>query len=114
MAVTHSCVAAWHTLSDEAYLPAAAHVHSHIQAMLLASCRNPEGAESGHKAFKAVTEAYECLKDPGKRASYDDLRQGLPQQADWASYSASARPGQSEDDAFDEMFRRFWAKHERE
>lgn len=95
-------------------MAAAAHVHSGIQAMLPASCRNPEGAESGHKAFKAVTEAYECLKDPGRRASYDGLRQGLPQQADWASYSASARPGQSEDDAFDEMFRRFWAKHERE
>ena len=42
--------------------------------------RNPGDAEAEHK-FKEINEAYECLKDPQKRAAYLCELQGAPLRA---------------------------------
>ena len=55
----------------------------------------------------------QVLRDTGKRAAYDAIQGGLRQQAD-AAYS-QYRPGTGPGDtSFDDMFAKWWAKHEKE
>jgi curved DNA-binding protein CbpA len=72
------------------------------------------GGEAGRHHFQRVLEAYEVLRDPGKRAQYDALRRaGFPAAGDSDAGGGpwGQRPGSggSEDDwerAFDEWLRR--------
>ncbi|BDA42407.1 probable chaperone protein DnaJ at N-terminal half [Coccomyxa sp. Obi] len=63
------------------------------------------GNERAQETFRKVTEAYEVLRDAGKRSSYDSLRQGL---GGAGAHSSSAwRPGADNfEDAFDSWFHR--------
>lgn len=115
--------------------------------------RNPDGAKDGHKAFKAVSEAYEVgvvawlaeqkvelqlssafclylqvLRDPGKRATYDAIKDGFPSRRSTPYSGGSAQyshtetsytyykpgGGTPEQDPFDEFFAKWWAKREHE
>lgn len=62
------------------------------------------GSERAQEAFRKVSEAYEVLRDAGRRSSYDSLRRGLGA----AGHTSSAwRPGADNfEDAFDSWFHR--------
>ncbi|MGH9424433.1 MAG: DnaJ domain-containing protein, partial [Thermoanaerobaculia bacterium] len=58
---------------------------------LLAPRFHPDNLETGDESrFRAITEAYQTLGDPEKRAQYDILHEGLRQQR-WRLVSQSAR-----------------------
>ncbi|KAK9909641.1 hypothetical protein WJX75_005462 [Coccomyxa subellipsoidea] len=61
------------------------------------------GNDRAEEAFRKVTEAYEVLRDDGRRASYDSLRRGLGGLGAQGPYSPSSawRPGA---DDFEEAF----------
>ena len=86
------------------------------------------GLRSSSAVVNRLSTIVQVLKDPGKRATYDAIKDGFPSQrsppysggtATYANTDTSYtyyKPGggTADQDPFDEFFAKWWAKRERE
>mgnify|MGYP002390316829 CR=1 FL=1 len=74
-------------------------------------CRNPDSYRDSHKEFQQITEAYQVLRDKGKRAQYDMmLRAGTGSSAqDFEAYERSPF-GTGADEDFERQFDEWWKR----
>lgn len=73
---------------------------------------NRAAGDNGRKQFQKVLEAYEVLKDPGKRASYDLLRRHNPVSFGDCSTTGSQKTGFDERQYWEEFTRRMQKEYE--
>ena len=65
------------------------------------------GCPEAEKKFKAISEAYDCLKDPQKRAAYDRLGHAAFRNGGGAGFGAGAEGFGSFSDIFENIFGEF-------